>query len=147
MFFLYAVGMLFLFFTTFGRHVYAIGGNEEAARYSGLRVDRDKLLVFMLSGICAGLGGIMLNARLGAAYPMAGEGYELEAIAACVLGGVSFAGGVGSPAGSLLGALIMAVLSNVMNMLRISPFYQYVVRGLILALAAISLARGVRFAK
>lgn len=147
MFFLYGAGLLLLFFTVFGRRIYAIGGNEEAARYSGLQVNPTKLLVFILSGVCAGLGGVMLNARLGAAYPMAGEGYELEAIAACVLGGVSFAGGVGSPGGTLLGALIMAVLSNVMNMLRISPFYQYVVRGLILALAAISLARGAKFAK
>lgn len=147
MFVFFGFAQILLSFTIFGRRVYAIGGNEEATRYSGVQVDRVKLVVFALSGLCAALGGVMMDARLDAAYPVAGEGYELDAIAACVLGGVSFTGGVGSTAGTLMGALIMTILGNVMNLLRISPFYQYIVRGLVLALAAMSLARGVKFAK
>jgi len=147
MFVFFGFAQILLSFTIFGRRVYAIGGNEEATRYSGVQVDRVKLIVFALSGLCAALGGVMMDARLDAAYPVAGEGYELDAIAACVLGGVSFTGGVGSTAGTFMGALIMTVWGNVMNILRISPFYQYIVRGLVLALAAMSLARGVKFAK
>ena len=144
---LYGFAQVLLSLTGFGRRVYAIGGNEEATRYSGVRADRVKLLVYALAGLLSALGGVMMNARLDAAYPLAGEGYELDAIAACVLGGVSFTGGVGSTAGTLIGALIMTILGNVMNILRVSAFYQYIVRGLVLALAAMSLARGVKFAK
>ncbi len=133
--------------TRLGQHIYAIGGNEEAARLVGIPADRVKLIVFTLSGACAGLGGVLLSARLNSAYPNAALGMELDAIAASVLGGVSFTGGVGSLVGAFLGALVITVLGNLLNLLNVSAFYQFVAKGLILILAAISLARGVKFAK
>lgn len=134
-------------YTRFGRHLYATGGNEIASRLVGLNVDKVKILVFAFSGICAALTGILLNARLNAAYPTAGEGYELDAIAAAVLGGVSFSGGVGSILGAYIGAIVMTILGNILNLLKVAAFYQYVAKGLILAVAAISLSRGLKFAK
>ncbi|MBC7343874.1 MAG: ABC transporter permease [Clostridia bacterium] len=141
------VWQLVLSYTRFGRHLYATGGNELASRLVGLNVDRVKIIVFTFSGFCAALAGVLLNARLNAAYPTAGEGYELDAIAAAVLGGVSFSGGIGSVAGAYLGAIIMTILGNILNLLKVAAFYQYVAKGIILALAAISLSRGVKFAK
>ena len=143
----YIVGQLILSKTKIGRYIYAIGGNEEAARFTGLQVDKIKLFVFMFAGLCAGLAGLMMDARLSAAYPNVGVGYELDAIAASVLGGASFSGGVGTLRGTLMGALIMAILSNVLNLLQVPAFYQYVARGAVLALAATSLSRGVEFQK
>jgi ribose transport system permease protein len=150
--FLIATGLtllwqLVLSYTRFGRHLYATGGNELASRLVGLNVDRVKIIAFTFSGLCAALAGILLNARLNAAYPTAGEGYELDAIAASVLGGVSFSGGIGSVVGAYLGAIIMTILGNILNILKVAAFYQYVAKGIILALAAISLSRGVKFAK
>ena len=138
---------LVLSYTRFGRHLYATGGNELASRLVGLNVDRVKIIAFTFSGLCAALAGVLLNARLNAAYPTAGEGYELDAIAASVLGGVSFSGGVGSVLGAYLGAIIMTILGNILNILKVAAFYQYVAKGIILALAAISLSRGAKFAK
>ncbi len=143
----YVLWQLSLSHTRFGRYVYAVGGNEIGARFVGVNVRRVKLLVFVLSGLCAALGGIMLDARLNAAYPTAGEGYELDAIAAAVLGGVSLSGGVGSLVGTFFGALVMTILGNILNLLKVGAFYQYIAKGLILAIAAVSLSRGVRFAK
>jgi ribose transport system permease protein len=150
--FLIATGLaiiwqLILSYTRFGRHLYATGGNELASRLVGLNVDRVKVVAFTFSGLCAALAGVLLNARLNAAYPTAGEGYELDAIAASVLGGVSFSGGVGSIIGAYMGAIIMTILGNILNILKVAAFYQYVAKGIILALAAISLSRGVKFAK
>ncbi len=147
MLFIYILGQFILSKTRLGRYIYALGGNEEALRYSGIRADRVKLFVFAFSGFCSALGGIMLTARLDSAYPIAGEGYELDAIASSVLGGISFVGGVGSLIGTFMGALIMTILGNILNLLQVPPFYQYLARGLVLAIAATSLARGVRFAK
>jgi len=144
---IYVAGQITLSRFRVGRYIYAIGGNEEAVRFSGVKVDNVKLLAFIFSGFCAGLGGIMMNARLDAAYPIAGQGYELDAIASSVLGGVSFTGGIGSLTGTFMGALIMTILGNVLNLLRVSAFYQYIAKGSVLAIAAISLSRGVRFAK
>ncbi len=144
---IYVFWQLVLSHTRFGRYVYAIGGNEMGARFVGVNVRRVKLLVFVLSGLCAALGGIMMDARLNAAYPTAGQGYELDAIAAAVLGGVSLSGGVGSLVGTFMGALVMTVLGNILNLLKVGAFYQYIAKGLILAVAAISLSRGVKFAK
>jgi ribose transport system permease protein len=143
----YVGGQLVLSRTRIGRYIYAIGGNEDAVRYSGVKADLVKLYAFTFSGFCAGLGGVMAAARLDSAYPIAGEGYELDAIASSVLGGVSFVGGIGSLTGTFMGALIMTILGNVLNLLRVPPFYQYVARGAVLAIAAISLSRGVRYAK
>ncbi|MGB9857817.1 MAG: ABC transporter permease [Dictyoglomaceae bacterium] len=147
MLFIYILGQFILSKTRLGRYIYALGGNEEALRYSGIKADKVKLFVFAFSGFCSALGGVMLTARLDSAYPIAGEGYELDAIASSVLGGISFVGGVGSLIGTFMGALIMTILGNILNLLQVPPFYQYLARGLVLAIAATSLARGVRFAK
>ncbi|MER7049185.1 ABC transporter permease/substrate-binding protein [Streptomyces jumonjinensis] len=120
-----------------GRAMYAIGGNEEAARLSGLRVARLKLLVYVLSGLFAAVAGVVLAARLGSAQPQAAQGYELDAIAAVVIGGASLAGGVGKASGTLIGALILAVLRNGLNLLSVSAFWQQVVIGVVIALAVL----------
>lgn len=143
----YTLAQLLLSYTKLGKYIYAIGGNEQAVRFVGVNVNRVKLFVFIFSGFCAALGGLMMDARLDSATPTAGQGYELDAIAASVLGGVSFTGGVGSLAGTFMGALIMTILGNLLNLLGVAAFYQYIAKGMILAIAAISLSRGVKFAK
>ncbi|WP_416147520.1 sugar ABC transporter permease [Salipaludibacillus sp. HK11] len=121
--------------TTFGRHIYAIGGNKEAAKLSGINIKRNVLYVFVLMGALSAVGGIILTSRLNAGTVGAGEMYELDAIAAVVIGGTSLMGGVGTIVGSLLGALIMASIDNGMSMMNVAPFWQYIVKGLILILA------------
>lgn len=120
-----------------GRAMYAIGGNEEAARLSGIRVRRQQLVVYGLSGCFAAVAGIVLASRLVSAQPQAAFGYELDAIAACVIGGSSLSGGVGKASGTLVGALILAVLRNGLNLLSVSAFWQQVVIGGVIALAAL----------
>ncbi|OEJ41846.1 transporter [Streptomyces agglomeratus] len=123
--------------TYIGRSMYAIGGNEEAARLSGLRVKRQKLVVYALSGLFAAVAGIVLASRLVSAQPQAAQGYELDAIAAVVIGGASLAGGVGKASGTLIGALILAVLRNGLNLMSVSAFWQQVVIGVVIALAVL----------
>ncbi|GAA3111483.1 substrate-binding domain-containing protein [Streptomyces rectiviolaceus] len=123
--------------TYIGRSMYAIGGNEEAARLSGLRVKRQKLVIYGLSGLFAAVAGIVLASRLVSAQPQAAQGYELDAIAAVVIGGASLAGGVGKASGTLIGALILAVLRNGLNLLSVSAFWQQVVIGVVIALAVL----------
>ncbi|MGW5044686.1 ABC transporter permease/substrate-binding protein [Streptomyces griseoluteus] len=123
--------------TYIGRSMYAIGGNEEAARLSGLRVNRQKLAIYALSGVFAAVAGIVLAARLGSAQPQAADGYELDAIAAVVIGGASLAGGTGKASGTFVGALILAVLRNGLNLLNVSAFWQQVVIGVVIALAVL----------
>ncbi|MFF5253819.1 substrate-binding domain-containing protein [Streptomyces leeuwenhoekii] len=123
--------------TYIGRSMYAIGGNEEAARLSGLRVKRQKLAIYALSGLFAAAAGIVLAARLSSAQPQAAQGYELDAIAAVVIGGASLAGGTGKASGTLIGALILAVLRNGLNLLSVSAFWQQVVIGVVIALAVL----------
>ncbi|WP_329461947.1 ABC transporter permease/substrate-binding protein [Streptomyces sp. NBC_01431] len=123
--------------TYLGRSMYAIGGNEEAARLSGLRVKRQKLAIYALSGLFAAVAGIVLAARLVSAQPQAAQGYELDAIAAVVIGGASLSGGVGKASGTLIGALILAVLRNGLNLLSVSAFWQQVVIGVVIALAVL----------
>ncbi|MET7284430.1 substrate-binding domain-containing protein [Streptomyces sp. NPDC005573] len=123
--------------TYIGRSMYAIGGNEEAARLSGLRVKRQKLAIYALSGVFAAVAGIVLAARLGSAQPQAADGYELDAIAAVVIGGASLAGGTGKASGTFVGALILAVLRNGLNLLNVSAFWQQVVIGVVIALAVL----------
>lgn len=123
--------------TYIGRSMYAIGGNEEAARLSGLRVRRQKLVIYALSGLFAAVAGIVLASRLSSAQPQAADGYELDAIAAVVIGGASLAGGVGKASGTLIGALILAVLRNGLNLLNVSAFWQQVVIGVVIALAVL----------
>ncbi|MER7183542.1 substrate-binding domain-containing protein [Streptomyces hyaluromycini] len=123
--------------TYIGRSMYAIGGNEEAARLSGLRVQKQKLAIYALSGLFAAVAGIVLAARLSSAQPQAANGYELDAIAAVVIGGASLAGGTGKASGTLIGALILAVLRNGLNLLNVSAFWQQVVIGVVIALAVL----------
>ncbi|CAI1057192.1 xylose ABC transporter permease XylH [Serratia entomophila] len=121
--------------TAFGRRIYAIGGNIDAARLSGVNVERTKLAVFAINGLMVAIAGLILSSRLGAGSPSAGNIAELDAIAACVIGGTSLAGGVGSVAGAVMGAFIMASLDNGMSMLDVPTFWQYIVKGAILLLA------------
>ena len=121
--------------TAFGRSIYAIGGNPEAARLSGINIKRNTLLVFVLMGALAGVAGVILTSRLNAATTSAGDMYELDAIAACVIGGTSLAGGRGRIVGSIIGALIMVSIDNGMSMMNIQAFWQYIVKGLILIIA------------
>ncbi len=123
--------------TTYGRNTLAIGGNEEASRLAGINVDRTKLIIFVVSGIVSALAGIILAARMTSGQPMTSIGFELVAISACVLGGVSLNGGVAKISFIIAGVLILGTIENAMNLLNISPFAQYVVRGLILLIAVI----------
>ncbi|MBA0049691.1 ABC transporter permease [Streptomyces sp. AJS327] len=120
-----------------GRSMYAIGGNEEAARLSGIRVPRQKLVIYALCGGFAAVAGIVMASRLASAQPDAAVGYELDAIAAVVIGGASLAGGVGKASWTLIGALILAVLRNALNLLEVSTFWQQVVIGAVIALAVL----------
>ena len=121
-------------YTKFGLHVYAMGGNEESALLSGVKVKIVKIMVFALSGLAASLSGIILSSRLGSGQPLSGEGYELDAITAVIIGGASFSGGVGTIGGTLAGAIIIGLISNGMNLLNIQPYLQWVIKGsLILA--------------
>jgi ribose transport system permease protein len=121
-----------------GRCMYAIGGNEEASRLSGINVSRQKLIVYTLSGLFAGIAGILITARLASADPQAGFTYELDAIAAVVIGGASLSGGVGNASGTLIGALILGVLRNGLNLLNVSAFWQQVIIGAVIALAVMT---------
>ncbi|CAH0119293.1 Xylose transport system permease protein XylH [Paenibacillus sp. CECT 9249] len=121
--------------TVFGRHVYAIGGNKEAARLSGINIKRRVLLVFVLCNTLAAVSGLVLTARLNAATMNAGTMYELDAIAACVIGGTSLVGGTGTIVGALIGALVMASLDNGMSIMNLDSYWQFIVKGGILVLA------------
>lgn len=123
--------------TVFGRYIYSIGGNAEAARLSGIKVDKNKIYVYMLSGLTAALAGIVLASRVSVGDPYMGRGYELDAIAAVVIGGTSMAGGVGGLAGTVAGVLIITIMNNMLNLLNISPFVQQIVKGLIIIAAVI----------
>lgn len=121
--------------TSFGRYIYAIGGNVEAAALSGINIKRNILYVFVLMGALAGVAGVLLTSRLNAATTDAGSSYELDAIAACVIGGTSLMGGKGNIVGAIIGALIMTSIDNGMSMMNIEAFWQYIVKGMILILA------------
>lgn len=123
--------------TTFGRNTLAIGGNEEAARLAGVPVVRTRIIIFILSGLVSAAAGIILASRMTSGQPMTSIGYELVVISACVLGGVSLKGGIGKISYVVAGVLILGTVENAMNLLNISPFSQYVVRGLILLAAVI----------
>ncbi|MBN1478639.1 ribose ABC transporter permease [candidate division KSB1 bacterium] len=123
--------------TKIGRYIYAIGGNERASQLSGLNVQKIKIFVYTCAGLLAAIGGILVTARLDSAQPNAGMGYELDSIAAVVIGGTSLAGGRGSIPGTVLGALIIGVLNNGLVLLNVSPFWQQVIKGLVILLAVI----------
>ena len=121
--------------TRFGRNVYAVGGNERAATLSGLNVNRIKFLVYLLGGALAAVAGLLVTARLESATPNAGLGYELDSIAAVVIGGTSLSGGRGTIIGTVLGCLIIGVLNNGLVLLEVSPFWQQVIKGLVILIA------------
>ena len=118
--------------TKFGRYVYAIGGNEEASRASGVRVTKIKILVYVLCSALAGLAGTMQAARIEVGQPSIGVGYELDAIAAVVIGGTSLEGGIGSVTGTIIGALIIGFINNGLDLLNVSSYYQQIIKGLII---------------
>ena len=121
----------------FGRHVYAIGGNERAAELSGVRITRTKVIVYSISGFCSALVGLIIASQLVAAHPATGESFELTAIAAVVLGGTSLAGGRGSVGGTLIGAFVIGVLGDGLVMMGVSSFWQKVIKGAVIVLAVI----------
>lgn len=123
--------------TTFGRHTYAIGGNEVSAKISGIKVNNIKILIYGISGLMSALAGGILTSRLNSAQPTAGTSYELDAIAAVVLGGTSLTGGKGRIVGTLIGVLIIGVLNNGLNLLGVSSFYQQVVKGVVILIAVL----------
>ncbi len=123
--------------TAFGRHTLAIGGNEQAAWLGGVSTDRIKITIFAVQGLMAGFAGVVLASRLTSGQPKTSEGFALEVISACVLGGVSLSGGIGTMTGVIVGVLIMGTVQNAMNLLSIDPFYQYIARGIILLCAVL----------
>ena len=123
--------------TRFGRYLYALGGNEDASRLSGINTDKIKTLVYVVSGFASAIAGVIITSRIGSASPNAGTGFELDAIAAVVRGGTSLAGGEGTITGTLIGALIIGVLNNGLNLMNVSPFYQSIVIGLVILIAVL----------
>jgi len=135
-----AVIAIFMWLTTsskFGKRIYAIGGNEEAARLSGINVERTLVVLYMLCGFTAALAGLVLSSRVGSGDPNIGIGFELQVIAAVIIGGTSLSGGEGRILGTVIGALIIGVLSNGLNLAGVEPFWQYVAQGLVLIAAVI----------
>ncbi|AST07165.1 ribose ABC transporter permease [Anoxybacillus flavithermus NBRC 109594] len=136
--FVIALALIFSFIatkTTFGRHVYAIGGNVEAARLSGINIQRHTMMLFVFTGLLSAIAALVLTARLSSATISAGQMYELDAIAACVIGGTSLMGGSGTIIGAIIGAMVMTSLDNGMSLLGMETFWQYIVKGSILILA------------
>jgi ribose transport system permease protein len=123
--------------TKFGRHIYAIGGNESASKLSGINIKKVKMMVYTIAGVLAAVGALIVTARLDSAQPNAGLTYELDSIAAVVIGGTSLSGGRGTILGTVLGALIIGVLNNGLVLLDVSPFWQQIIKGAVILLAVI----------
>jgi methyl-galactoside transport system permease protein len=121
--------------TTFGKNLYAIGGNPEAAKVSGVNVSKTTILVFVLAGILYGIGGFLEAAHIGSANNGTGYGYELDAIAACVVGGISFSGGVGKVSGAIIGVLLFTIISYGMTFIGMDQYFQYIIKGVIIVAA------------
>ena len=131
----YTVMVLILSYTKFGRRIYAIGGNAHAARLSGIKVKRIEVSVYVLSGAFAAFAGVMLLSRLLYADPSAGNSYEMDAIAAAVIGGISMSGGKGRLANTVVGAIILATLTNGLQIMNVATYYQTVITGLVIIIA------------
>lgn len=131
------IGIFVLSQTRFGRYLYALGGNEESAKLSGINTDKIKILTYTISGFAASIAGVIITSRIGSASPNAGTGFELDAIAAVVIGGTSLAGGEGRISGTIIGALVIGVLNNGLNLMNVSPFYQSIVKGIVILLAVL----------
>ena len=138
---LYAMAYYVLNKTAYGRQVYAVGGNEEAARLSGINSTRAKMMAYVICGMTAALAGIIISARVSSAQPNAGEGYEMDAIAAVVIGGTSLRGGEGRVLYTIMGALIIGMLNNIMNLVGVESYYQTVVKGVVILVAVLLDAR------
>jgi len=124
--------------TKFGKYIYAIGGNEQAARVSGIDAAKYKMLIYVYAGFLAGLAGVVVSSRIGSGQPGLGVGYELDAIAAAVIGGTSLsAGGIGTVAGTIVGALIIGVLNNILDLMNVSAYWQQIIKGCIIVAAVI----------
>ena len=123
--------------TRFGRYLYALGGNEESAKLSGINTDKIKMLTYVVSGFVSAIAGVIITSRIGSASPNAGTGFELDAIAAVVIGGTSLSGGEGKISGTIIGALIIGILNNGLNLMNVSPFYQSIVKGLVILIAVL----------
>lgn len=139
-FILLALGLLAAFLltrTTFGRYIRAIGGNQEAARVAGINVDRFKIMAYALCGITAAVASIVITSRTTTGEPALGQAFEMDAIAACVIGGARLTGGIGTISGTILGAIIIGVVNNILNLVNVSAYYQYLVRGAIIILAVV----------
>lgn len=132
------VAFLLVRFTTLGEQIIAVGGNEEAARLSGVDVDRVKISVYAISGVLSAIAGFILVARIGAAEPIGGNGFELQAIGAAVIGGASLFGGEGNPLGSLIGALTLGGMRNGLTLMNVPSFWQYVATGVVVILAVLA---------
>ncbi|MDQ0395314.1 ABC transporter permease [Labrys monachus] len=128
-------GFFLIRFTALGEQIVAVGGNEEAARLSGIDIDRVKITVYTVSGLLSSIAGFILIARIGAAEPIGGTGFELQAIGSAVIGGASLFGGVGNPLGSLVGALTLGGLQNGLTLMNVPSFWQYVASGVVVILA------------
>lgn len=133
----FLIGAYALSQTRFGRYLYALGGNEDSARLSGINTTKIKTLAYVISGFSASVAGVIITSRIGSASPNAGTGFELDAIAAVVIGGTSLAGGEGRITGTIIGALIIGVLNNGLNLMNVSPFYQSIVKGLVILIAVL----------
>lgn len=129
---LYVVFFIVLHYSQFGRRVYAVGNGAVCAEQSGIPVKRVTVAVYVVSGLIASLAGILLSARISSGNPLVGDSYAMDSIAAAVIGGISMNGGVGSILGALFGAIILSLINNIMNSLGISPYYQYIIKGLLL---------------
>lgn len=123
--------------TKFGTYVYAIGGNREAARLSGVPIKKVEIIVFTLSGLLSAFAGLVLCSRMYSGQPSVGDGYELDAIASCVLGGTSMSGGKGKISGTVFGAMVIGIISNGLNLIGVSSYWQLIVKGLIIACAVL----------
>ena len=137
MFIVFIVLYVLLHKTAFGKYVYAIGGNEKAAYISGVKLNKVKIIIYSISGIMASISGLIITSRLSSAQPTAGASYEMDAIAAVVLGGTSLSGGKGRILGTLIGALIIGVLNNGLNIIGVSAFWQQVVKGVVILIAVL----------
>ncbi|WP_066685531.1 ABC transporter permease [Christensenella intestinihominis] len=132
---LIVLSVIVLHYSKFGRHVYAVGGNNRAAVAAGINADRVRILAYVIGGVICGIAGVALTSRLNAASPQAADGYELDAIAAAVIGGCSLSGGRGNVLGTIIGALLIGVIGNGLDILNVSSYYQQIVKGCIIVIA------------